>query len=181
MSASDKEKLDGIAAGATANVGTVTGATANGEALTVDSNGVVDIGTVIRAHQDISGLAPKASPAFTGTPTAPTAAAGTDTTQVATTAFVNAAVAAAIGDLEGKSFLPVETLPATGDKAYIYLVPNGTSGNNTKDEYIWLATANKFEKVGSMDLDLSGYATDDDVDALTNDDIDAIFAEVFTA
>ena len=32
------------------------------------------------------------SPAFTGTPTAPTAAAGTNTTQVATTAFVSAAV-----------------------------------------------------------------------------------------
>jgi hypothetical protein len=32
--------------------------------------------------------APLASPTFTGTPTAPTAAAGTNTTQVATTAFV---------------------------------------------------------------------------------------------
>ena len=36
---------------------------------------------------DISG-APLASPPFTGTPTAPTATLGTDTTQVATTAFV---------------------------------------------------------------------------------------------
>lgn len=35
------------------------------------------------------------SPAFTGTPTAPTASAGTNTTQVATTAFVTTAVAAA--------------------------------------------------------------------------------------
>jgi hypothetical protein len=39
-------------------------------------------------------LAPKASPAFTGTPTAPTAAAGTNNTQVATTAFVNTATIA---------------------------------------------------------------------------------------
>ena len=36
--------------------------------------------------------APLASPALTGTPTAPTAASGTNTTQVATTAFVTAAV-----------------------------------------------------------------------------------------
>lgn len=36
------------------------------------------------------GAAPLASPALTGTPTAPTAAAGTNTTQVATTAFVAA-------------------------------------------------------------------------------------------
>ena len=33
------------------------------------------------------------SPTFTGTPAAPTAAAGTQTTQIATTAFVNTAVA----------------------------------------------------------------------------------------
>ena len=36
----------------------------------------------------MSDKAPFASPAFTGTPTAPTAAAGTNTTQIATTAFV---------------------------------------------------------------------------------------------
>lgn len=36
------------------------------------------------------GLAPIASPTFTGTPAAPTAAAGTATTQIATTAFVDA-------------------------------------------------------------------------------------------
>lgn len=38
--------------------------------------------------------APLASPAFTGTPTAPTATVGTNTTQLATTAFVAAAAAA---------------------------------------------------------------------------------------
>jgi hypothetical protein len=37
-----------------------------------------------------------ASPAFTGTPTAPTATAGTNTTQVATTAFVGTAVSALV-------------------------------------------------------------------------------------
>ena len=39
--------------------------------------------------------APEDSPEFTGTPKAPTAAAGTNTTQVATTAFVHSEVAAA--------------------------------------------------------------------------------------
>lgn len=38
-------------------------------------------------------MAPVASPAFTGTPTAPTAAVSTNTTQIATTAFVNAEIA----------------------------------------------------------------------------------------
>lgn len=36
----------------------------------------------------VNGAAPLDSPAFTGTPTAPTATAGTNTTQLATTAFV---------------------------------------------------------------------------------------------
>lgn len=43
----------------------------------------------------LSSLAPTVSPAFTGTPTAPTASGGTNTTQLATTAFVQAAIAAA--------------------------------------------------------------------------------------
>ena len=41
-------------------------------------------------------LASTSSPAFTGTPTAPTATPGTNTTQIATTAFVTAAIAAAL-------------------------------------------------------------------------------------
>ena len=40
----------------------------------------------------LDGKAPLASPMFTGTPAAPTAASGTNTTQIATTAFVQAAI-----------------------------------------------------------------------------------------
>ena len=48
-----------------------------------------------RAEAAESLLAPQASPALTGTPTAPTAALGTNTTQIATTAFAGAAAGAA--------------------------------------------------------------------------------------
>jgi len=41
----------------------------------------------------LSAKAPLASPTFTGSPTAPTAVAGTNSTQIATTAFVNDAIA----------------------------------------------------------------------------------------
>lgn len=51
--------------------------------------------------------ADKASPTFTGTPKAPTAAAGTNTTQIATTAFVQTALTNKV-----KSF--TATIPATG-------------------------------------------------------------------
>ena len=45
---------------------------------------------------DLALKAPLASPAFTGSPTAPTAGAGTSTSQLATTAFVTNAVAATV-------------------------------------------------------------------------------------
>ena len=53
-------------------------------------------GAISLTANDVSaaGGAVLASPAFTGTPTAPTAGVGTSTTQVATTAFVHAAIAA---------------------------------------------------------------------------------------
>lgn len=53
----------------------------------------------VKAALDLK--APLASPTFTGTPAAPTAAGGTNTTQIATTAFVTAAVAAVPGVTDG--------------------------------------------------------------------------------
>jgi hypothetical protein len=53
-----------------------------------------------------AGYATLASPALTGTPTAPTAAANTDTTQIATTAYVQAELA----DLIGIAPLTLDTL-----------------------------------------------------------------------
>lgn len=50
------------------------------------------------AYNGLSNKANTASPTFTGTPVAPTAAAGTDTTQIATTAFVQTAVSSAKSD-----------------------------------------------------------------------------------
>ena len=47
----------------------------------------LDIADKLKAKANV------ASPAFTGTPTAPTAAEGTNTKQIATTAFVKTAVA----------------------------------------------------------------------------------------
>ena len=49
-----------------------------------------------RVTAGITGKADLASPALTGTPTAPTAAAGTNSTQVATTEYADAAAAAAV-------------------------------------------------------------------------------------
>jgi hypothetical protein len=55
------------------------------------------------------GFASLASPAFTGTPTAPTAVAGTNTTQVATTAFVQEAVGDSIEGIDWKASVALTT------------------------------------------------------------------------
>lgn len=75
------------------------------------------------AVDSIANKAPLASPAFTGTPTAPTAEAGTSTTQIATTAFVADAVSTAVGAVDAMRFKgtigtggTVTTLPTTGVK-----------------------------------------------------------------
>ena len=59
MSAADKTKLDGVAEGATDNIGTITSIKMNG--VTISVSGEADLGTVITAHQDISGKADKVS------------------------------------------------------------------------------------------------------------------------
>jgi hypothetical protein len=61
-------------------------------------------GAISLAVADVSGAAPLASPALSGTPTAPTATLGTNTTQIATTAFVLAnAPAAPVTSVAGKT------------------------------------------------------------------------------
>lgn len=93
-----------------------------------DNDLSVDVARIISAitaiDNDIASalasLAAKAgllSPAFTGTPTAPTAAPGTDTGQLATTAFVKAAVDALIGGAPGALDTLNELAAALGDNA----------------------------------------------------------------
>lgn len=150
--------------------------------------------------------APLASPTFTGTPKAPTAAAGTNTTQLATTAFVgtavtngvknkadkattlsgygitdaytktqtDSAIATAVAGITGISFEVVTSLPSTGVNGTIYLVSNSGSGQNSYDEYIYVNNA--WEKLGTTDVDLSGYVQTSDLVAVTNAEIDTIVA-----
>jgi hypothetical protein len=90
--------------------------------------------TMAQLAADLTTLAPLASPTFTGTPAAPTAAAGTNTTQIATTAFVKAA-----DDLKANLASPTLTgdpkapTPATSDNdtsiattAFVQAVKNAT-------------------------------------------------------
>lgn len=77
---------------------TLTNASVIGKVLTGYTSGagtVAATDTILQAIQKLNGndalKANLASPTFTGTPAAPTASAGTNTTQIATTAFVTTA------------------------------------------------------------------------------------------
>lgn len=77
--------------------------------------------------------------------------------------------------------------PTAAEKKYMYIVPNGETTEGSKniyDEYLWIATSETegaWEKMGTTDVDLSDYATKDDVVCLDATETEAIFNEVFTA
>lgn len=84
-------------------------------------------------------LAPKSSPIFTGTPVAPTANEGTDTTQIATTAFVNKAFqsnkALIYKGTIGSSGADVTVLPSTHYQGWTYrvLIPGIYAGKKCRE------------------------------------------------
>ncbi|WP_177327840.1 phage tail protein, partial [Pseudomonas tussilaginis] len=98
----------GVAAGTYRSVtvdvnGRVTAAT---NPTTVAGYGLTDVYTKTQIDQALTLKAPLVSPALTGVPTAPTPAAGTNTTQLANTAFVQKALA----DLVASSPAALDTL-----------------------------------------------------------------------
>ena len=75
-----------------------------------------------------------ASPAFTGVPTAPTAASGTATTQLATTAFVSAAVGTVLSGFSNMQVFTSSgtfTVPAGVTKVKVTVVGGGGGGSIT--------------------------------------------------
>ena len=140
----------------------------------------------------LNNAAPVASPALTGTPTAPTAATSTNTKQIATTAFVHAAIENA--DIGGKTYqgnIDAEN-SATGKRAlkdiktfkqgqYFTVSSAFTFADGSwalgigdmlfvKENYTW----------ASGNVDGSKFAAvQGNNDYLTNSELDAIFTEVF--
>jgi hypothetical protein len=78
----------------TAPVAVATGTTT--PVISMPAAAVAQAGYVNTASQTFGGVKTLGSPVFTGVPVAPTAAPGTNTTQLATTAFVTAAVPATV-------------------------------------------------------------------------------------
>ena len=174
-----KAKLDGIAAGAEENVQVDWN-----EADSTDD-------AYIKNKPDLTVFAPLASPAFTGTPTAPTQTASDNSTKIATTAFVTAAIATAISAITGISFdadttglgytslSDLQTKHPTGAAGTIYLVQNSGSAPNTKDEYFWNSNSSSYELFGTTAIDLSNYLQTTDVVEVTQAEVLVAWQSVF--
>lgn len=82
---------------------------ANGTVTSTELQYINSVTSNVQTQLDAK--APLASPGFTGAPTAPTATAGTNNTQIATTAFVTTAVGAG----SGKNYVTPEDYGAAGN------------------------------------------------------------------
>ena len=115
-------------------------------ALTIAQSQVTNLTT------DLSAKAPLASPTFTGTPAAPTAAVDTNTTQVATTAFTVAQIAddavakSAVGNLLTANQASIET-DTTGFVAF----NNVASMSASTDAALYGSKSLKVTSTGSDD------------------------------
>ena len=126
---------------------------------------------------NLATKAPLASPSLTGTPTAPTASANTNTNQIATTAFVTGAISSfsALGDFS------VTSNSASGSGTLSY--------NNTTGVFTYTPPSLAFSNISSKPTTVSGYGITDalttgaDADIGSNDFITtgkAYFANVFS-
>ena len=117
---------------------------------------------------------------ITDTSTSPATTVATLQTMNAST--VQSMIDTAIGQITGISFQIVEDyahLPQEGANGVIYLVPvSGASSPNVYEEYVWISeeltpgtVTHRYEKLGTTDVDLSGYVQFSDIAIMTNQQI----------
>lgn len=176
----DKTKLAGIDTGAEENV--LEGITVNGTAATI-TNKIAAITTPTKVSQltndskfqtdtDVSSAITTATANFvTGTEVDTKIA--TAKTGLATETWVNSQLA----NINKKSV--VTSTSQMTDANTIYLMANGSSEtNNIYDEYIVIkdGSTTTVEKIGTTEVDLTNYLQTTDLVAITNAEIDTIFA-----
>lgn len=179
----DKAKLAGIATGAEVN--TIQGITVNGEEQT-PATGTRAINLVIPSKaSDLTNDAgyqtkSEVDTAITGKgyQTASDVEKTITGKGYQTASEVQATVNAAIASVNGVDFAIVDTLPTNGKAGTFYLVGNGGASGNVYDEYVYITKKDgtkSYEKIGTTDVDMTGYVKTSDIAAITNDEIDEIF------
>ena len=81
--------------------------------------------------------------------------------------IINGNIISATGAGGGTGFdaIVVQELPATGQKGIIYLVPKDGQASDIYNEYVWITATNTFELIGSTQVDLTNYATKNELNA----------------
>ena len=94
------------------------------------------------------------------------------------TTYVSNAITTALEDITGIDFKIITELPATGVKGTIYLkaVTGGKRNDNKYEEYIWID--DKYELLGTTEIDLSDYVKQEDFEAITTAEIDEMIASL---
>lgn len=100
------------------------------------------------AYTELAKKANLASPALTGTPTAPTASAGTNTTQIATTAFVKAEIDSVLDAADAMQFKG--TIGASADSPTVTALPNAHKAGWTYKVVTAGTYASKACEIGDM-------------------------------
>lgn len=87
-------------------------------------------------------------------------------TNAAQSRAIKAYVDNAISGVAGLSSTIVDTLPSSGKNGVLYLLVDPQSEDNQYDEYLWINSTKKFERIGATSVDLSRYARMDDVEGI---------------
>lgn len=123
------------------------------DAIVYDNSGTdVEVSTA-----DITSKANLASPTFTGTPAAPTAAQGTNTTQIATTAFVNSEISADLTAAIGSTVQAFDADTAKTDVAQTFTPAQTFTAASVHNGGLTVDGPYKqaAEAVSALDIDLS--------------------------
>ena len=87
-------------------------------------------------------------------------------------------VASMIASIPQFSLSIVDSLPSSGQKMVLYLVPKTSAGgDDIYDEYIWIESTSSFELVGSTTVDLSDYYSKTETNELLDDCVHKTGAE----
>lgn len=159
----EKNKLNGIASGAQANV--IESVKVNGTALTPSSKAVnVTVPTKVSQLSNDSGFQ-------NATQVNATITEKGYQTQSQVQSLINSAV----GNVTSIKYQKVESLPATGSNGVIYLVSHSHGTQDIYDEFIWIADSKTFEKIGNTDIDLSAYLKKAELTAISTNDLNTMW------
>ena len=153
----EKEKLNGIAAGAEVNVNADWNAT-SGDAR------ILNKPTNISAFENDAGYLTTETdptvPAWAKAAQKPTYTA--EEVGAPTVAEMNTAIGEAISQINSFDMAIVQALPTQDISTHtIYLVPKTGETNDVYDEYVYIN--NSWEMIGNTQIDLSNYATKDEL------------------